>query len=225
MRANTATGNTFIGVGAGRYNTTGSNNTANGYASLYSNTTGTYNTANGLYSLYSNTTGSNNTANGYASLYSNTTGVSNTANGYYSLLSNTTGNYNTAIGVNSGRYIADGTTANTTSDFSVYLGNDTKAGADNNQNEIVIGYNAIGNGSNTATLGNDSITKTILKGNVGIGTTVPAEKLDVDGNIKATGYKSSDGSVGITTQVLYLDENSDVHTMHIKNGLIVGIDI
>jgi hypothetical protein len=170
-------------VGAGRYNTTGIYNTANGYQSLYSNTTGHSNTANGYQSLYSNTTGSNNTANGYASLYlnttgnrntangyqslfSNTTGTNNTANGYYSLYSNTTGSNNTALGYQSGRYIADGTTANTTSDFSVYLGNDTKAGADNNQNEIVIGYGAIGAGSNTVRLGNASITGTYFDGNL-----------------------------------------------------------
>jgi len=147
-------------------NTTGNNNTANGYQSLYSNTTGYYNTAYGNNSLYSNTTGSSNTANGYQSLYSNTTGNYNTANGYQSLYSNTTGYYNTAYGNNSGRFIADGTTANTTSDFSVYLGNDTKAGADNNQNEIVIGYGAIGAGSNTVRLGNASITGTYFNGNL-----------------------------------------------------------
>ena len=74
-------GNSFRGVGSGRYNTTGSNNTSNGYQSLYSNTTGSYNSANGAYSLYSNTTGNNNSANGYYSLYSNTTGSYNSALG------------------------------------------------------------------------------------------------------------------------------------------------
>jgi hypothetical protein len=34
-------------------------------------------------------------------------------------------------------------------------------------NEIVIGYGAIGAGSNTATLGNTSITQTVLRGNFG----------------------------------------------------------
>jgi len=164
-------------------NTTGAYNTANGYASLYSNTTGTNNTANGMYSLSSNTTGANNTANGYRSLYSNTTGNYNTANGYYSLFSNTTGTNNTANGYQSGRYIADGSTANETGSNSVFLGYDTKALADGQTNEIVIGYDATGIGSNTVVLGNDSITTTALKGNVGIGTDSPTYKLQVSGDI------------------------------------------
>jgi len=167
---NTANGNYSL-----YSNTTGFRNTANGMYSLNSNTTGNYNTANGMYSLYLNTTGSNNTANGYASLNSNTTGYQNTANGYNSLYSNTTGNYNTANGMYSlylnttgsnntangyqaGRYIADGTTANETSTTSVYLGANTKANASGDTNEIVIGYGAIGQGSNTIMLGNSSIT-------------------------------------------------------------------
>ncbi|KKQ21087.1 MAG: hypothetical protein US34_C0001G0004 [Candidatus Nomurabacteria bacterium GW2011_GWC2_36_9] len=188
MRANTATGNTFIGVGAGRYNTTGlnnttngnsslysnttgSNNTANGYASLYYNTTGNNNTADGLYSLQANTTGVNNTASGYSSLFANTTASQNTAFGNISLYSNTTGSYNTGLGYASGRFIADGTTANTTSDQGVYIGANTRAGADNNQNEIVIGYNAIGAGSNTIRLGNTSVLRTYAAGlNLSAGT-------------------------------------------------------
>jgi hypothetical protein len=38
--------------------------------------------------------------------------------------------------------------------------------ANNQSNEIVIGYDATGAGSNTATLGNTSITSTVLRGNV-----------------------------------------------------------
>jgi hypothetical protein len=217
IRANATVGNTFIGLGAGRYNTTGGyntanglysllsnttgnyntangyaslysnttggnntanglsslysnttggNNTANGVSSLYSNTTGVENTANGMYSLYSNTTGNYNTANGNASLYSNTTGVQNTANGYASLNSNTTGNYNTANGMHSGRYIANGITGRITGNNGIYFGYNSKASADGTDNEIVIGYNAVGNGSNTTTLGNTSIIKTVLRGNV-----------------------------------------------------------
>jgi len=55
-------------------------------------------------------------------------------------------------------------------------------------------------------------------GNVGIGIT-PSEKLDVNGIVKATGYKSSDGSAGITTTFT----NGDGNTVTVKNGLITDI--
>jgi hypothetical protein len=139
-----------------------------------------------MYSLFSNTTGNYNTANGFQALYSNTTGNNNTANGYNSLYSNTTGNNNTALGYYSARYIADGTTGRTTGNNGLYLGYNTKASADGTDNEIVIGYNATGNGSNSVTLGNDNILKTILKGNVGIGTSSPTTKLHVIGRFAST---------------------------------------
>ena len=60
-----------------------------------------------------------------------------------------------------------------TSNSSLYLGYGTRALADGDTNEIVIGSSAIGNGSNSVTLGNTSITKTILQANVGIGITSP----------------------------------------------------
>jgi len=167
-------------------NTTGNNNTANGYYSLFANTTGSYNTANGTYSLRSNATGSFNTTNGYYSLFANTTGSFNTAVGYASLYSNTTGSYNIATGREAGRYFT-GNQALTNPSNSIFLGNNTKALADSGSNEIVIGYYATGIGSNSVTLGNDSITTTALKGDVGIGTTTPTEKLEVDGNLFLNG--------------------------------------
>lgn len=170
LRANTTGNNNTANGSLALYsNTTGANNTANGYAALRFNTTGNNNVANGYVALYSNTTGNNNTANGYSALSSNTTGNHNTANGYLSLRFNTTGINNTASGSDAGSYIADGQTANTTGDYNVFLGARTKALADNDQNEIVIGYNAIGLGSNTVVLGNDSITDTYLKGDVHLG--------------------------------------------------------
>ncbi len=172
---NTANGNQSL-----YSNTTGNYNTANGMYSLFSNTTGSYNTANGNQSLRSNTTGNYNTANGYQSLRSNTTGIQNTANGMYSLFSNTTGNYNTANGMCSlffnttgnnntangyqaGRYITDGSTPNKTGSNNVFLGYNTRALADGDTNEIVIGYNATGSGTNTATIGNSNVTDLYLK--------------------------------------------------------------
>jgi hypothetical protein len=164
-----ASANKNVGVGyqALRANTIGSFNTANGHEALYSNTTGDINTANGHEALYSNTTGSANTANGYAAL-GNATGSFNTAFGAAALSGNTTGINNIAVGSNAGMYITGDVTDNTVTDNSVFLGTNTKALADSQTNQIVIGYDATGLGSNTAILGNSSITKTRLQGGIEI---------------------------------------------------------
>jgi hypothetical protein len=199
--------NTALGHKALYSNTTGYRNTAIGSFALYSNTTGYQNTAGGFRALYFNTTGYNNTALGERALQSNTTGYQNTALGFWALSSNTTGYQNTALGYQAGTYIADGTTANATSTNSLYLGAFTKASFSGADNEIVIGYNAVGAGSNSVVLGNDSITKTILKGNVGIGTTTPAYKLDVSGTLGATLTQSATAGtavhINLTTREIY----------------------
>jgi hypothetical protein len=133
--------------------------------------------------LFYNTTGFANIAIGSGALFQNTTGSSNTAVGNSALESNTTGSNNTAVGYVAGKYISDSTTSNATSTYSVYLGAHTRASFSGATNEIVIGYGAVGAGSNSVVLGNDSITRTILKGNVGIGTTTPSQRLTVVGNI------------------------------------------
>jgi len=167
-----ANDNVGVGFQALKSNTTGYRNTASGNSALYRNTTGSLNTASGNFALYNNATGSNNTASGNSALYRNTEGINNTASGYQALYANTTGGNNTASGFSAGRYIADGTTANETSGTSVYIGADTKAFANGDANEIVIGYNAIGAGSNSVVLGNDSITTTVLRGDVETNGTV-----------------------------------------------------
>ena len=161
--------NTAIGADALYANTTGYRNTAIGGSALRSNTTGADNFGMGYYALYSNTTGLCNSAIGTGALSFNTTGQLNTAIGNYALYTNTTGYYNTAIGADAGRYQADGSTALTSPYRSIYIGYNSKGKDNSDSNSIVIGYNAIGVGANTVVLGNDSITKTILKGNVMIG--------------------------------------------------------
>lgn len=153
-----------------------------GFQALNSNTTGSNNVASGYQALFSNTTGSNNVASGFEALRANTTGLNNVASGAEALRFNTTGINNVASGYQAGKYIADGLTANATSGSSVYLGSNTKALTDGVSNEVVIGFDATGLGSNSVVLGNDSITTTALKGNVGIGTTTPSSKLNVVGN-------------------------------------------
>lgn len=154
-----------------------------GNESLFSNITGTYNQGFGYGSLYSSTTGSYNNSFGQNALYGNTTGSYNTALGNGALQNNTTGSYNIGIGQNAGKFITGGSTANTISTNSIFIGRGTKAKANNETNQIVIGFNAVGNGSNTITLGNSDITKTILNGKVGIDKIYPDYKLDVSGSI------------------------------------------
>ncbi len=200
LRNNTA-GN--LNSAFGRYSlfnsSTGLYNSAFGEHSLYSNTTGSYNSAFGLGSLNFNATGTFNTAIGYNSLYSNTTGDYNTANGMSSLTGNTTGSYNTALGFDAGRYITGGTIDNSIGSSSVFIGYKTRAANDNEANQIVIGASATGNGSNSVTLGNTSITKTILQGNIGIATTTPSEKLTVIGNTYLNGGLTLTGALKDST--------------------------
>jgi len=163
-------------------NTTGYYNTASGAYSMYGNSTGYYNTASGAYSLYSNTTGSSNTSCGYLSLYSNSNGGSNTSVGYYALghnlsgSSNTaigayslgcisTGSFNVAIGPYAGYYQANGTSM-TAMNNSVYIGANARGFSNLEQNSIVIGFKAAGEGSNTTVIGNNYTTKTHIYGTV-----------------------------------------------------------
>ena len=156
--ANSAFGNNVL-----QDNTTGYINNAFGSQSLISNITGNGNNAFGYNALESNTEGNDNIAIGSSALGSNTTGDDNTAVGSNALQDNTTGNNNIAIGSSAGRSISDGTPLiNATS--SVFVGCNTKSSKNGNTNEIVIGQSAIGNGSNTATIGNDSTTDVYLKG-------------------------------------------------------------
>jgi hypothetical protein len=212
LNANTSGGNnTAVGRLALRDNTTGNGNSAFGSLALSNNTAGYSNSAVGIQALANNATGngnsafghqaligdmisSNNTAIGAQALLNHTSGNSNTAVGSGALSNATSGAQNTVIGTNAGRLIADGTTSNTVTSNSVYLGVNTKALASGQTNQIVIGFDAIGLGSNTAVLGNDSIETTALKGDVGIGTTSPAERLDVVGNIKASDTISAYGT-------------------------------
>jgi hypothetical protein len=166
----TGSQNTAIGRNALYSNTIGNNNTAIGFGALNSNISGDENVAIGNSAMSSCTTGRLNVAIGGQSLYSLTTGYSNVAIGRMALYSLTTGYQNIAVGQNAGRYVSGGS-PNQTSTNSVYLGTDTRALSNGDTNEIVIGHQAIGGGSNSVVIGNDSITKTYLKGKLAIGYT------------------------------------------------------
>jgi hypothetical protein len=170
--------NSAQGVSALYSNTTGYYNSAQGAIALQSNTTGYYNSAQGAIALQFNTTGSSNSAQGAGALYSNTTGSSNSAQGVSALYSNTTGSRNSAQGYQAG-YNSD--VALQTMTNSTFLGYGANSSVDGITNSMALGNGAQVTASNQVVLGNSAVTKTLLNGNVGIGTTTPNSPLAVVG--------------------------------------------
>jgi len=151
-----------VGRGGGNVAT----NTVAGLQAGFANTTGSSNSFFGSSSGRFNTTGTNLSSIGVASLYNNTTGSDNVGLGLHTLFSNVTGSNNTSAGNFAGRFLNNGSSANTTPENSVFLGYSTRSLTNNDTNQIVIGYLALGKGSNTVQLGNTSITNTYLQGDV-----------------------------------------------------------
>jgi len=154
-------------------NTSGSYNTAFGSQSLYSNSTSLYNSAFGQTALYS-ATGGYNTAVGGSALYSIGAGIRNSGLGFQALNS-VVGNYNVALGSNAGQNHSGGSM--NLADNSIFIGYNAKAFANNQINQIVIGHDAVGLGSNTTVIGNNStvnakIWGALATGSINTGTTL-----------------------------------------------------
>jgi hypothetical protein len=202
FRSNTsAKYNTAVGHAAMQDTTTGNYNSVLGNQALRDNIDGDFNVAVGNQTMAFTTNSSNNTAVGYRALYqaqsdsntaigqgafnslqSSTSSGGNTGIGQEVLNKITSGRRNVGVGYAAGQKYGGGNNNVVTANDSVFIGADSDAGGDNQTNQIVIGYNAIGLGSNTAVLGNNSIVTTQLKGNVGINTTNPNQKLTIKGN-------------------------------------------
>jgi len=176
-----------IGAGNGNLNS----NVAVGYQSLQLMTRSD-NTAVG-YQAAQNATGQYTTAIGTAAVQ-NATGQWNLGVGINALLKITTGGNNIGIGGFAGAYISGGTTSAQTNSGSIFIGYQAYPLANGDTNEIVIGNNAIGNGSNTTVIGNISTLSTQLFGNVIIGATSGTNLLTVIGtssNQLKIGYDAS----------------------------------
>ena len=176
----TGSNNLFSGNKSGASNTTGSNNLFSGFDSGFYNTTGSYNLFSGLQSGFYNTTGNVNLFSGFQSGANNTTGSYNLFNGNSSGYSNTTGSNNLFSGYTSG-------SSNTTGSNNTAVGFRADFGSAGLTNATAIGAYAVVNQSNSLVLGS-----TFYPVNVGIGTSSPAQKLDVVGNIQSSGDISVD---------------------------------
>ena len=225
-----ASNNTLVGTNAGTLISTGGSNTLIGTLAGQYITTGTQNTIVGTSSgistggsnvIIGNAAGSSvNTSFaviiGVQAGFSLTSGASNILIGVNSGFSISTGANNIAIGYQAGRYISSGSTANQTSQNSIYLGYDVRASANGDTNEVVIaGYNGtqgtIGLGSNTTVIGNSSTTVTGLYGNLvlvgsgsanlmtgsatGSGYTVNIAGPSTSGSLYSNGFSVFDGTI------------------------------
>lgn len=174
----TGYGNSAFGSGAIAQNTTGSLNSAFGAYVMSQLTTGSYNTAFG-HNAAKNTNNDWNAAFGTAALLSNTSGDNNAMFGSGAGYNITTGGSNTCLGSN----VCSSTL--TTGSGNIIIGNnwfqaDTLAAATS-------GYLNIGN----------TIYGWIEAAQIGIGTTNPVAKLDVNGGVKIGSSSDSCNSTDV----------------------------
>lgn len=245
--------NTALGRFTLNSNTAGSHNIAIGDSGLNKNTIGNANVALGFESLKEITDGESNIGIGYGTLKSILSGDSNIAIGSSSLskITNETGNtvlgsgalwqlqngsYNTALGYQAGLYFGAGISAMTATSNSIYIGAASKGlNATGSNNEIVIGNDAIGLGSNSAVIGNVSTTKSTIYGNLLLGSTTDngLAKLQVTGAVtvdgaitnKVSNNEGNDTTIDFSlSNIAYTATTSNAITItNIKDGGIYNL--
>ncbi len=135
--------------------------------------TGNFNTAVGRYALRTNSSGSGNVAVGLGALETNTTGAGNVAAGQNAMAANTTGRFNTAIGQDAG---ADSSTG----ERNTLVGRRADLGSGDLINATALGANARVDVANALVLGSiNGVNGATANVNVGIGTTAPTSRLDI----------------------------------------------
>jgi hypothetical protein len=190
---------TFMGVSAGKNNTSGNSNSFFGQASGFRNTTGNFNSFFGASTGSANTSGCCNTFLGIFAGAVNSVGSSNVFLGQASGFSNTTGTRNTFVGSNT----------------------DHLTNGDSLDRAVAIGYNAKVNCSHCAVIGGTGADAV----KVGIGTDTPKRTLDVRGELfvkEVAGvafFQSStansfislenNSGIGAGANVGYFDDNTD----------------
>ncbi len=197
LRSTRYYGNTAVGAGVLRFDTSGTYNTAIGFLSMAENRNGYYNaalgtsalrniisgggnTALGTNTMYNKLKGDFNTAVGYESMIMDTAGLWNTAVGWRSLRYNRTGNENTAIGVGALEF-SDSSLRNTAIGRGAMIG---VPGSKGTMGNVVVGFYAAAN--------MDSASRTVLLGyNTGYNN-------QADENV-FVGYNSGYGAISAIT--------------------------
>ena len=179
----------------------GSYNTALGAYSLQSTYNGTYNTAVGSYSLSNNTSGSNNTAIGVYSISENVSGTQNVGIGYQVLKGITQSNYNTAVGYAAGYYRGSGSLFLTSATGGIYLGYQARGSTNGQTNEIVIGRDALGLGSNTTVLGATSAVSATIYGLVNAPSGISASGATFANDIRVNGVNIGLGGGNVASNL------------------------
>jgi hypothetical protein len=127
-------------------------------------------------------------------------------------------NYSVYLGRAAGKYV-NGGADNTNASHSIFIGYWTRASGESVINEIVIGANAIGNGSNTATIGADNVTAVYLNEN---GTAqLNASTLGASGLI----LSGSDSLIDANAVFKYLDTTNVLYWPDTLSFLATDYDV
>lgn len=127
-----------------------------------------------------------NTGVGGAALSYLESGARNTAVGGLALGRITSGLYNVAVGYEAGRYQADNTEP-ASFDNCTLIGYLTKVNTANDSNSIVIGYQAVGKGTNSTVIGTTSTNAAYIYGNtLNLGNGASAAAITANGALTVT---------------------------------------
>jgi hypothetical protein len=214
---NTGTANTFIGDHAGQSNQDGGFNVFVGSSAGSNNTSGIGNLFLGQQAGFNNNTGSYNLFMGNGSGSGTATGTGNTAIGNGSFLRNTGGSRNTAIGQYAG--------VDSKGDDNVFIGSlaDVASPGLSLTNATAIGSRARVSQSNSIVLGANA--------NVGIGTSAPANKLEItqgttgNSGLRFTNLTSSSTASAVNqTKFLTVNAQGDVILGSLNGSARVGAE-
>jgi hypothetical protein len=208
--------NLAVGTSALGANSTGIENIAIGTYSLIRNNSGsdnvaighqalgagfgsanalTENISIGWNSLFNTNTTNRNTAIGSEVGFRNTTGASNTLIGRRALYNNITGSENVAIGSLAGEFAGTAGQTLGSSNDSIFIGFQARSGNTTSSNEIVIGSDAVGLGSNTTVIGATNATSATIYGLLNAPSGISASGGTFGSRLYTSGAMIADGAV------------------------------